>query len=100
MAIALAALGSNLGDRAATLQSAVLQLEQTPGIQLLRVSRWHETLPVGGPAGQDPFLNGAVLLETTLPPPELLHVFQHVEQSAARQRDVTWGPRTLDVDLL
>lgn len=100
MPIALAALGSNLGDRAATLRNAIEQLGETAGIKVLAVSRWHETLPVGGPAGQDPFLNGAALLETTLTPQDLLKVFQHVEQTAARERKINWGPRTLDVDLL
>src|SRR5690606_25069559 len=49
---------------------------------------------------QSPFLNGAVLLETSLAPHELWQVFQQVELAAHRQREVTWGPRTLDVDLL
>jgi 2-amino-4-hydroxy-6-hydroxymethyldihydropteridine diphosphokinase len=100
MAIALAAFGSNLGDRAATLHGAVEQLGQTAGVKLLAVSRWHETLPAGGPIGQDRFLNGAALLETTLTPLELLRVFQQVEQAADRRREITWGPRTLDIDLL
>jgi 2-amino-4-hydroxy-6-hydroxymethyldihydropteridine diphosphokinase len=89
-----------LGDRAATLQAAIDRLKQTPGVKLLAVSRWHETLPAGGPAGQEAFLNGAALLETSLSPPELWRVFQEIEQAAARKREIAWGPRTLDVDLL
>ena len=100
MATALAALGSNEGDRAATLDQAVLQLRQHPEIEVQAVSTWHQTEPVGGPAGQDVFLNGAVLLETSLAPLDLLHAFQAIEQAAWRQRQVHWGPRTLDLDLL
>lgn len=93
------ALGSNLGDRAATLQGAVTALDGMPGMEVLAVSRVFETDPVGGPE-QDCFLNAVVLVRTGLDPVGILDAAQAVEQKFARVRDVRWGPRTLDVDVL
>ncbi|HEX7375476.1 MAG TPA: 2-amino-4-hydroxy-6-hydroxymethyldihydropteridine diphosphokinase [Pirellulales bacterium] len=100
MARALIGLGANLGDRAATLDAAVAAIGELPATQLLRRSRWHTSAPLGGPAGQGLFLNGAILVETSLPPLELLDRLQQIETLAGRRRDVRWGPRTLDLDLL
>jgi 2-amino-4-hydroxy-6-hydroxymethyldihydropteridine diphosphokinase len=97
---ALVGLGSNLGDRVATLAAAVTALGVTPGIIVQVTSSWHQTSPVGGPAGQLPFLNGAVLLETSLGPEALLDELQRIETSLGRRREAHWGPRTLDLDLL
>ena len=58
-AIALIALGSNLGDRRATLLRAIDELDATPGVSVREVSAFHETEPVGGPPGQGPYLNAA-----------------------------------------
>ena len=91
-ATAALALGSNLGDRLAHLQAAVDLL--CP----LAVSRVYETDPVGGPE-QDPYLN-AVVLVSAAPPLQLLRQAQAVERARDRVREVRWGPRTLDVDLL
>ncbi len=66
--LALIGLGSNLGDRKAILDAAVEQFRQTPELIVRSVSTYHETKPVGGPAGQGPFLNAAAALETTLEP--------------------------------
>lgn len=100
MAHALVALGSNLGDRASLLQGAVDALAAAPGVRLLSHSAWIETAPVGGPAGQQPFLNGAALLETRLEPEALHALLLEIERRAGRQRSQRWGPRTLDLDLL
>jgi pantoate--beta-alanine ligase len=97
---ALLALGSNLGDRAATLDRAVELLRQVAGTVVLRVSRWHETEPVGGPAGQGAYLNGAALVETSLDPHTLLAELQRIETKLGRVRSEHWGPRTVDLDLL
>ena len=94
------ALGSNLGDRAKHLRGALAALERAPEVTVLRRSSWHETPPVGGPAGQGLFLNGTALLETTLEPAELLALLQSIEASHGRERTVRDGPRTLDLDLL
>ena len=100
MAQALIALGSNLGDRAATLNRAVELLRNTDGIAVRRNSRWHETEAVGGPAGQGPYLNGAALVETSLDPFALLRQLQRIEEELGRIRREQWGPRTIDLDLL
>ncbi len=94
------ALGSNLGDRAATLLSAVRQLNASPGVQVRRLSSFHDTVPVGGPSDQPHFLNAAAELATDLSPDELLHVLLAVESTHGRIRDTKDGPRTLDLDLL
>lgn len=100
MAQALVALGSNVGARRQTLDAACRDLAAVPGISIARTGRWYETSPVGGPVGQEVFLNGAALLETSLDPSALLDVMQAVEVEHGRVRDVMWGPRTLDLDLL
>jgi dihydroneopterin aldolase/2-amino-4-hydroxy-6-hydroxymethyldihydropteridine diphosphokinase len=97
---AAVAMGSNLGDRAGMLLGAVHALARTPGIDVHAVSPVVETDPVGGPGGQDPFLNAVVLVRTTLAPLALLHACQDVEALHGRRREVRWGPRTLDVDVL
>ena len=100
--IAYVALGSNLGDRERHLDDAVRALSATEGVELLRVSRWHRTAPVGGPPGQPEFLNGAVVLRTSLGARELLAALQSIERAHGRDRalEVRHGPRPLDLDLL
>lgn len=88
-------LGSNVGDRAQHLRDAVDALEDRIGMS----SVW-ETDPVGGPAGQGPFLNMVVALETTKSPRALLGLCASLEAAAGRKREQHWGPRTLDVDVL
>ncbi len=100
MSQALVGLGSNVGDRAANLNRAIELLGETPGVEVLRVSSWHETMPIGGPPGQDPFLNGAALLETSLGPQPLYEVLTRIEDLLGRRRQVRWQARTLDLDLL
>ena len=96
----LIALGSNVGDRAATLDAAVDQLRQTAGCSNVVASDWLETDPIGGPESQDPFLNGAAAFDATLDPNELLDLLLAIERSAGRERRIRWGPRTLDLDVL
>ena len=100
MASCLIALGSNLGDRHAALEQAVELLRQHPDVELAACSRWHETAAVGGPTEQASFLNGAALLHTSLSPANVLTVLQSIENQLGRQRDVRWGPRVIDLDLL
>lgn len=99
--IALLALGSNLGDRRATLDSAVAALRRTNGIEVVAVSAFIDTDPVGV-TDQPRFLNGAVKISTTLTPRQLLAQCLAIEQTHGRTRegDNRWGPRTLDIDLL
>jgi len=94
-------IGANLGDRWATMDTALLVLAKTPGITALERSVVFETLPVGI-TDQPLFLNLVVGLETTLFPEELMSVLLALELSAGRDRakEQRWGPRTLDLDLL
>ncbi|MCW2277070.1 2-amino-4-hydroxy-6-hydroxymethyldihydropteridine diphosphokinase [Heliophilum fasciatum] len=93
------ALGSNLGDRVATLAEALTCLATMPGLTLLAHSSWYETAPVGA-VPQGAFLNGVALFRTSWSPWRLLVTLQAVEQQFGRQREVKWGPRTLDLDIL
>jgi 2-amino-4-hydroxy-6-hydroxymethyldihydropteridine diphosphokinase len=97
--VALLGLGSNLGDRLDTLQRAVDLLAAEPGIIPTRCSRVWETDPVGGPPQPD-FLNVVLGVEVDLAPHDLLVACQRVEAALGRVRDVRWGPRTIDIDVL
>jgi 2-amino-4-hydroxy-6-hydroxymethyldihydropteridine diphosphokinase len=92
-------LGSNLGDRATHLQSAVDRLDAADGVDVVEVSRVYETEPIGGPP-QDPYLNAVLAIETELDPYALLALAQQIERDAQRVRAERWGPRTLDIDVL
>jgi 2-amino-4-hydroxy-6-hydroxymethyldihydropteridine diphosphokinase len=100
MAECLIALGSNLGDRAEHLRRAVALIDAAPGVRLVARSAWHQTPPIGGPAGQRSFLNGAVLVATTLPPRELLGQLLRIEQHLGRLRQRRWEARSVDLDVL
>jgi len=93
-------LGANLGDPQATLRAAVAELAASPGVALVAVSPLVETDPVGGPVGQPAYLNAVVVVVTTLDPPALLALAHRVEAAHGRRREVRYGPRTLDVDVL
>jgi 2-amino-4-hydroxy-6-hydroxymethyldihydropteridine diphosphokinase len=97
--VAYIALGSNLGDRAAHLAYARAALEVLPDSRVLAASAVEETEPVGG-VPQGPYLNQMIALETALSPKALLRALQAIEQSAGRTREVHWGARTLDLDIV
>ena len=92
-------LGSNLGERAAALRAARSALAGLPGTTVLASSCIYETAPQDF-ADQPLFLNEVVCLATALSPLELLAAVQGIEDAAGRLRDVRFGPRTLDVDIL
>lgn len=93
------ALGSNLGDRGETLHAAVGALRALPGLTVTAVSALVETDPVGGPE-QPPYLNAVVVGRSTLPPAELLAALHAIEADHGRTREIRWGARTLDLDLV
>ena len=99
--IAYIGLGSNLGDREATLREALQRLGGLDGIDVAAVSSFRETDPVGR-LDQPRFLNAAAALETKLSPRELLGCLLEVERALGRDRtkEERWGPRTIDLDLL
>jgi 2-amino-4-hydroxy-6-hydroxymethyldihydropteridine diphosphokinase len=96
---AVLALGSNLGDRRQNLQGAVDGLSADPGLGFRAVSPVYETRPVGGP-GQPDYLNAVIAVKTALPARAILDRAHRVEDALGRVREVRWGPRTLDVDLI
>jgi dihydropteroate synthase len=90
-------LGANLGDRATSLRQALAGLERD--VTVTAVSPLYETEP-WGVINQPPFLNLCVGGQTSLPPGELLHFCQTVEQEVGRTPTYRWGPRLIDIDLL
>ena len=91
-------VGSNLGDRAATLDRATRWLDAIAGVTVDGRSRWRDTPPMGPP--QPRYLNGVVRVVTTLSPQALLGAVRQLEAAAGRERTQRWGARTLDMDLL
>ncbi|MEO7367914.1 MAG: 2-amino-4-hydroxy-6-hydroxymethyldihydropteridine diphosphokinase [Gemmatimonadaceae bacterium] len=93
------ALGSNLGDRVATLARAREAIAQVAGITIVRESEIEETDPLG-PIPQGPYLNQMIAIDTTLALRELLTTLNDIERGAGRVRTVRWSPRTLDLDIV
>ena len=93
------ALGSNLGDREAMLAYARARIAGHPSCRLVAATEPEETAPIG-PQDQPPYLNQMLALTTTLAPLVLLDFLQGIERAAGRVRDVRWGPRTLDCDIV
>jgi 2-amino-4-hydroxy-6-hydroxymethyldihydropteridine diphosphokinase len=96
----LVALGSNLGDRLANLQAGLREIADADGVDVVAVSPIYETAPVGGPDGQGPYLNAALAADVAIDAESLLGMLHRIEEGRERSRDVYWGPRTLDLDLL
>lgn len=98
-ATAFLGLGSNLGDSLAILEDCVHRVHGDERTRVVDVSSVYRTTPVGRPE-QDDYLNLVVRVETRRSPRSLLALAQKVEQVHGRTRELRWGPRTLDVDLL
>ena len=96
----IVALGANLGDRLATLRAAVRELAAAPGTTVGAVSPVVATRAVGGPGDSPDYLNAVVELRTELTPEQVLSVCQEIENRHGRTREVRWGPRTLDLDVV
>jgi len=90
-------LGANLGDRLATLREAATRIGRLAPI--CARSRVWETAPVGGPEQPD-FLNAALLVDWERPPIELLDALLTIEADLGRVREISNGPRTIDLDVL
>ena len=90
-------LGSNLGDRAENLNGAISKLKEFIGNA--KVSKFYETDPIGGPE-QSKYLNAVLVGETHLEPHEILQKCLEIEKIFGRTREIHWGPRTLDLDLI
>jgi 2-amino-4-hydroxy-6-hydroxymethyldihydropteridine diphosphokinase len=94
---AVIALGSNLGNRELNIDSAIAELAKI--IEISHLSTNHETDPVGGPE-QPKYLNAILIAETQLDPHELLISMLEIENKLGRKREIHWGPRTIDLDLI
>lgn len=100
MAWYILALGSNLGDRAASLRSAVAAIANLPNSTLLSVSPVAETTPLGG-MDQPLYLNQMIAIDSQLTPEALLAETQAIEAKHQRVRGMErWMPRTLDIDIV
>ena len=91
--------GSNLGDKEKYIKDAINELESREDSVVERVSSFYKTVPYGNVAQKD-FVNGCLKLVTLLQPRELLDVLNDIEKNAGRTREVHWGPRTLDLDII
>lgn len=91
------ALGSNIGDTNSHLHHAIEVLGES--ISITAVSSYYQTPPMGGPV-QDDYLNAVLIAETDIDPLDLIVLMQEIEDLAGRTREVHWGPRTLDLDLI
>ncbi|MEX2092273.1 MAG: 2-amino-4-hydroxy-6-hydroxymethyldihydropteridine diphosphokinase [Pirellulales bacterium] len=100
MTTCLIALGSNLGDRAATLDAAIDALAAAPGVEVVGQSAWQLTIAVGSSRARPEFLNGAALVETSRDVKDIHSLLQQIEAQHGRERHELWGDRTLDLDLL
>jgi 2-amino-4-hydroxy-6-hydroxymethyldihydropteridine diphosphokinase len=96
----LLGLGSNLGDREATLRSALAEITALPDVRLVQHSDWYRSRPVGGPPDQGEFLNAAAAIETTIAPLSLLDELGTIESRHGRRPAERWSPRTIDIDIL
>ena len=92
-------LGSNIGDREQQLQEAIKIIDSIEGITVTKISPIYETAPIGY-TDQPNFLNLCLEIETELSPQQLLKHCLDIEQQLHRVREIRWGPRTLDIDIL
>ncbi|MDX8363163.1 2-amino-4-hydroxy-6-hydroxymethyldihydropteridine diphosphokinase [Cytobacillus sp. IB215316] len=93
------ALGSNQGDRQLYMFKAIKSLQLHPQITITKTSSIYETNPVGY-TDQDQFLNMVIKVNTDLSALDLLTICQHTEEQLGRKREIRWGPRTIDLDIL
>ena len=96
----LISFGSNLGDRDRLIAEAAQQIAASGVTAELRTSRLFETPPIGGPHGQEPFLNAVAAFDTRASAREILQLLQRVEQQLGRQRRRRWDARSIDLDVV
>jgi dihydroneopterin aldolase/2-amino-4-hydroxy-6-hydroxymethyldihydropteridine diphosphokinase len=96
---AVLSLGSNMDDREKHLRDAIAELDEDPATNVIKVSGMFETEPYGY-TDQSKFINCAVTVSTILEPKDLLLFTQGIEAKHKRVREIHWGPRTLDIDII
>ena len=94
---AVISLGANIGDPNANLDSAIGLLREVT--EVLAVSNYLQTKPVGGPEQPD-YLNAVAIVESELPAKDLLALLNGIETAMGRTREIHWGPRVIDLDLI
>ena len=94
---AVISLGANIGDANANLNLAIGLLREAT--QVLAVSSYLQTKPVGGPEQPD-YLNAVAIVESELPAKDLLALLNGIETAMGRTREIHWGPRVIDLDLI
>ena len=94
---AVVALGANIGNPQEQMDLAIAMLREAT--DLIAVSSYYSTKPVGGPEQPD-YFNAVCLLESELPALDLLALLHGIEKSLGRERNERWGPRTIDLDLI
>lgn len=99
MAAVFLGLGSNIGSREGNIRRALNILARHPKIRISRISSLYETAPIGY-TDQPDFINAVVSIETDLPPEQLLDTILQIEKEMGRVRDIHWGPRIIDIDIL
>ena len=92
-------LGSNIGNRQKYIESAIELVGETEGIKILKKSGLYETSPVGY-VEQDLFLNAVIKIETDFSEREILKIINKIENELDKKREIRWGPRTIDIDIL
>ena len=97
--VAYIAIGSNIGNKEENLNNAIKKINETEGIKVSKISSFIKTEPWGN-ENQDEFLNGALKLETYLTPKELMSELLRIESELGRVREIKWGPRVIDLDII
>ena len=92
-------LGSNIGNRQEYIESAIELVGKREGIKILKKSGLYETSPIGY-VEQDLFLNAVIKIETDFSAREILKIINKIENELDRKREIRWGPRTIDIDIL
>lgn len=101
MAVCYLCIGSNLGNRRQNIRLAIGKIDQLEATKVIKISRLHETEPVGGPKAQGKFLNAALKIKTEFSPSRLLKKLKAIERQLGRNgRYLHYGPRTIDLDML
>ncbi|TWT53881.1 2-amino-4-hydroxy-6-hydroxymethyldihydropteridine pyrophosphokinase [Rubripirellula amarantea] len=100
MAQCLISFGSNLGDRDQRIVAAARMIQAEPLVQNFAASRLFETPPIGGPGGQEPFLNAVAAFDTESSAADILNLLQEIENKLGRLRKERWGARSIDLDVV
>lgn len=100
MTICYLGIGSNLGNREANIKQAVQEIKSLEGTKVIKISRLIQTNPVGGPKGQNKYLNAAVKINTSIPALKLLRNLKNIEKKLGRRKTRRFAARPIDLDIL